>query len=230
MKPLLGTDEPGVSRCPNFLFSNITFLDPSVVNQYNPNQFELMVLDYQRQILSTLPEELFLKFLDFNDFILCYPGYEDITLVTIGIAMSLTLAEKLNMISKVYNVKSRLTSICATVWICVLDMLNMWAHNRGDFTLINCKYSFFLLKMQCSNIYCLDQPGYSEILQAVTLAVILKWFEKVRHEGQNYLEHYWGFNITGNNTEQVESMQWKHLGHPQRWISQERGNPEQKLS
>ena len=56
------------------------------------------------------------------------------------------------MIDKVYDVKSRLMSICITAWVHVLDVLNLntWA-SRGDVTLINGVY-LFILKMQCSNM------------------------------------------------------------------------------
>ena len=128
----------------------MTSLEPLIVNQTNPTLFEMMVLDYQGQLLSTVHWEQLLRYLDFNNFKLGYPGYETVVLATTAIAMSLALSEKLNMIDKVYDVKSRLTSICITAWVHVLDVLNTWA-SRGDVTLINGVY-LFILKMQCSNM------------------------------------------------------------------------------
>ena len=92
----------------------MTSLEPSVVNQTKPTPFGMMVLDYQGQLLSTVHREQLVRYLDFDDFKLHYPGYETVILATTAIVMSLALLEKLNMIDKVYDVKSRL-QLCPNV-------------------------------------------------------------------------------------------------------------------
>lgn len=74
----------------------MTSLEPSVVNQTKPTPFEMMVLDYQGQLLSTVHQEQLLRYLDFNDFKLYYPGCETVVLATTAIAMSLSMMSNLD--------------------------------------------------------------------------------------------------------------------------------------
>jgi hypothetical protein len=59
-----------------------------------------------------------------------------------------------------------------------------------------------------------DEVDYAQLLQAVTLAVVLQWFAKIRRAGQDYLVEFWGFDMRGPNHKQVEEMRPKGRIYP----------------